>query len=171
MNTRRLSALLVTAGTGLLGAVIVAAPPAYASCAHPPRPSEHAFVGQVIATELDDRVATIRTAGGDTVQVVGTPSPADNSVTSVDRTYVVGATYEFHPWNNTDPYEDNVCSATERLRGNDIPAALRRQVVVDADVPAQPDYSIAAAGLAGVAVAGMGGAVCWSRRRGATTGR
>jgi hypothetical protein len=171
MNTRRLSALLVTAGTGLLGAVIVAAPPAYASCAHPPRLSEHAFVGQVIATELDDRVATVRTAGGDTVQVVGTPSPADDSITSVDRTYVVGATYEFHPWNNTDAYQDNLCSATERLRGDEVPAVLRHPVMGgEAEAQSASGDGIAAAGLLGVAVLGLSGAGLWWRRCGATAG-
>jgi hypothetical protein len=169
-SQHRRSALLITATTGLFGAAVAAAPPAYASCAHPPRPSEHAFVGQVIGTELDNRVATVRTAGGDAVQVVGTPSPEDNSVTSVDRTYVVGATYQFHPLNGAAPYEDNVCSATERLRGSDIPA-WSRQVVVDADVAAQSDYSIATAGLAGVAVAGTGGTAWWLWRRGGTEGR
>jgi hypothetical protein len=171
MTTRhRGSALLLTAVTGLLGWGVAAAPSAYASCAHPPRPAAHAFVGQVIATDRDNRVATVRTAGGGTVQVVGTPSPEDSSFTSVDRTYVVGATYEFHPWNGAGPYEDNACSATERLRGDDIPA-WSRQVVGEADVAAQSDYGIAAAGLAGVAVAGMGGAGWWLRRRGTTAGR
>jgi hypothetical protein len=172
MNAQhRVSALLITAATGLFGSVAVAAPPAYASCAHPARPSEHAFVGQVIATELDDRVATVRTAGGDTVQVVGTPSPEDNSLTSVDRKYVAGATYEFHPWNDTDPYEDNVCSATERLRGDEVPAVLRHPVMgEEAEAPSASGDGIAAAGLLGVAVLGLSGAGLWWRRCGATAG-
>ena len=166
MNPRqRLNAVFLLAATGLLGAA-VAAPPAHASCAFPPSPSEQAFVGQVIDTELDDRVATVRTSSGDTVHVVGTPSPEDGSVTSVDRMYVVGATYEFHPRNGTDPYEDDACSATERLRGSDIPIALRNPVT-RADVEPKTDSSdgIAAAGLAGVAIVGAGSAGLWLRRR------
>jgi len=162
----RLTAVLVIASTGLLGAVVTA-PAASASCAFPPSPSEQRFVGQVIDTELDDRVATVRTVSGDTVHVVGTPSPDERSVTSVDRTYVVGATYAFHPRNGTDPYQDDACSATERLYGGDVPAALRNPVTRP-DVEPQTDSGngIAAAGLAGVAILGAGGTGLWLRRRG-----
>ncbi len=171
MSTRqRRSALLLSAATGLFGWVVVAAPPASASCApDTPEPSPHAFVGRVIATESSDRVATVRTADGETVQVIGTPLPeGEISATTVDSTYVVGATYEFHPNDDTDPYED-ICTATERLRGDDIPASLRG-VVNGADVRPAPETGrdIAAAGAiaGGVAVVGVGAAAVWLRRRG-----
>ncbi|OAA25484.1 hypothetical protein UG55_1022144 [Frankia sp. EI5c] len=32
--------------------------------------------------------------------------------TSADRTYTVGTHYEFHPRNDTDPYRDDICTAT-----------------------------------------------------------
>ncbi len=102
MNTQqRRSALLLSATSGPFGWVVMAAPVAYASCAGPAEPSPYAFVGRVVATESHDRVATILTITGQTVEVLGTPSPAENSLTSVDRTYVVGAWYEFHPINGT----------------------------------------------------------------------
>ena len=174
------------AATGLCGWVVVAAPPpAYASCAGPPEPSPQAFVGRVIATESDDRVATVRTTDGETVQVVGTPSPGENSATSVDRTYVVGATYEFHPYKGTEPYEDNICTATERLHGDEIPDELRGDLPASpgSDVPAsdgdggaaatlkpQPDgdednNDIVAAGAIAGAAAAASGAGLWLWRR------
>lgn len=164
----RRSALLLSAATGLFGWVVIAAAPASASCALPPQPSPHAFVGRVLATELEGRVATVLTSDGEHVQVVGTPYP--DSVTSVDREYVVGATYEFHPQDaETDPYEDNACTATQRLRGDDIPASLRGGVT-GADVTAEPvsqsnDTTAAGAVVGGVAVAGVASVVVWLRRR------
>ncbi len=86
-------------------------------------------------------------------------------MTTVDRTYVVGATYEFHPHNDTEPYEDSSCSATHRVHGEDIPASLRESWI-DAEVQRQRSSDIAAVGvIAGVAVAGAGGAGLWLWRR------
>lgn len=152
--------------TGVFGWLVMSGPAAYASCAAPPDPSPYAFVGRVVATESADRIATVRTTAGKTIQVVGTPSPGDNSVTSVDRTYVVGATYEFHPDNGSEPYEDNICTATTRLLGEAIPATLR-------DSEASPDEASQSGGdgnasvqaMAGVVVVGVGSAGLWLKRR------
>lgn len=168
MNTRdRTAALLMSAATGLFGWVVIAAPAAYASCLGAPEPSRHAFVGRVVDAESDSRVATVRTTVGETVRVVGTPSPAENSMTSVDRTYVVGAAYEFHPLNRTEPYEDNACTATKRLHGADIPAFSPHDDGSGAVValPESGNDNAAAGALTGVAVAGAGGAALLLRRR------
>lgn len=168
MNTPdRTAALLISAATGMFGLVVITAPAAYASCAGPPDPSQHAFVGRVVDAESHSRVATVRTTVGETVRVVGTPFPAEDSMTSVDRTYVVGATYEFHPVNGTEPYEDNACTATERLHGADIPAFSPHDGG-GGDVETQPESGsdIAAAGaISGLAVVGAGGAALMLRRR------
>ncbi len=172
MNIRQRRRALLLATAGLLGWwVVAAAPAASASCdVGPPEPSVHAFVGRVIATESADRVATVATTDGKTVQVVGTPVHITgdiNSITTVDRRYVVGATYEFHPGNDSEPYEDNNCTATHRLHGEDIPASLRESGT-GAEVQLQPSSgnNLAAVGvIAGVAVAGAGGAGLWLWRR------
>ncbi len=167
MNIRQRRSALLIATAGLLGWwVVAAAPAASASCDGPPEPSEHAFLGRVIATESSDRVATVVTTDGETVQVVGTPPGLrEDSMTTVDRTYVVGATYEFHPHNDTEPYEDSSCSATHRVHGEDIPASLRESWI-DAEVQRQRSSDIAAVGvITGVAVAGAGGAGLWLWRR------
>lgn len=164
MNATGPSTLLGTAV--LLGWLFVGAPAAYASCAGPPEPSPYAFVGRVIATESAQRVATVLTAGGETVQVAGTPSPDNRGVTSVDRTYQVGAVYEFHPTNGTDPFQDNNCTMTHRLRGHDIPAPLREgSSGADAEPQHEPGNVVAAAALAGVTVVGATAGGAWLRRR------
>jgi hypothetical protein len=60
------------------------------------------------------RVATVRTDDGRTVLVIGTPDPGAQA-TSVDRTFAVGARYEFHPVNDAPPYQDNACTATHEI--------------------------------------------------------
>ncbi len=100
--------------------------------------------------------------------MIGTSLPEGSSATSADSTYVVGATYEFHPNDDTDPYED-ICTATERLRGDDIPASLRDGATgADAGPAPETGNDIAAVGAiaGGVAVAGAGTAAVWLRRRG-----
>lgn len=112
----------------LLGVVLVVATiigtgsTAHASCAGPPEPSPYAFEGTVIATEDDGRTAAVITADGTEVIVRG-GSP--DAMSSVDRRYAVGALYEFHPNNDASPYEDNACTATERIWGPR-PAPLER---------------------------------------------
>jgi len=100
----------------LLGAValLVPAGPAAASCAGPPQTSPALFTGTVTAVASNGRVATVLTDDGRTVQVIGTPDPAAQA-TSVDRQFTIGARYEFHPINNTPPYQDNACTATRQI--------------------------------------------------------
>lgn len=125
---------------------------AAASCAtdRPPR-SSAAFTGVVTATTSRGRVATVRTGTGVEVEVVGTPDRGSQQ-TSVDRTYEVGGRYEFHPTNDTSPYQDNSCTAT-RLLSRGVPPAA----------DAAP-YSPAAAVVA-LVVAVVAGAVLVARRR------
>jgi hypothetical protein len=178
-----LARLAVTAG--LAGSLVVGgSTAASASCGPLPPPSPDAFVGTVVDTDLDDRRATVETTDGDTVTVVGTPSPRPNTFSSVDRSYDVGATYEFHPVNGADPYEDNACTRTHQLRGDAIPAELRG-APTEAPSPQVPDSggpgptgaidgatdsslpggSVALFGLLGVAVVALGASWLWLQRR------
>jgi hypothetical protein len=86
---------------------------ASASCAGTPVASLYAFTGAVAATEREGRVAHVTTDAGRQVIVRGTPS--DSGATSVDRAYIVEARYEFHPLNDSSPFEDNACTATRQL--------------------------------------------------------
>ena len=86
-----------------------------ASCAPPPATSAFAFTGTVLTTSDSDRVAQVRTDTGAEVTVLGTPNPGTSGVTSVDRTFIAGARYEFHPLNEASPYRDNLCTATRQL--------------------------------------------------------
>jgi hypothetical protein len=110
-------------GAALCGLVLgcvgwVTAPSAYASCAESPEPSPHRFTGTVIAVEDDGSMATVDVDTGQVVTVFGGPgSPGRNVSSSVDRRYVVGGRYEFHPVNDKDPYRDNACTATRQLAG------------------------------------------------------
>jgi len=106
----------------LLGAVavLVWAAPASASCAGTPRSSPARFTGTVTAVGHNGRVATVRTNDGRTVQVVGTPDLAAQA-TSVDRTFTIGARYEFHPTNDSPPYQDNACTATHQIAADTAP--------------------------------------------------
>jgi hypothetical protein len=104
---------------GVCGVVLALAPPAYASCAVPPERSPHAFVGTVVQTEEEGRVATVVTDDGREVTVRGTRDTSwwSDSVSSVDRSYVLGGRYEFHPRNAASPYRDDLCTATRQLAG------------------------------------------------------
>ena len=167
MNAQnRRTALRIWTATGLSGLVVVfAAPAAYASCAGSPEPSLHAFVGRVIATASHDRMATVQTDDGETVQVVGTPFSAENSISSVDRTYVVGATYEFHPVTGTEPFEDNACTATRQVDA--VSDSALNDGRTGANVVVQPETgdNFAVQGICGAAAAVAGGAGLWLRRR------
>ncbi|GAA1296833.1 hypothetical protein [Pseudonocardia xinjiangensis] len=96
-----------------------AASPAWASCAAgTPRLSDAAFSGTVIQTTRAGRIAQVRTDAGLMVEVRGTDAidpPGGGAATSVDRSYVTGQRYEFHPINSTSPYSDNNCTATHEL--------------------------------------------------------
>jgi hypothetical protein len=104
--------------TGCLLLTGLIAPGAYAWCAQA-EPSPYAFVGTVIDTKKQDRIATVITDSGRQVKVVGTPDGSwfSRSFTSVDRRYALGGRYEFHPINADSPYRDDRCTATHQLAG------------------------------------------------------
>jgi hypothetical protein len=54
--------------------------------------SPYAFIGTVISTEKDDRIATVITDGGRQVIVLGTPDTSwfSKSFSSADRRFAVG---------------------------------------------------------------------------------
>jgi hypothetical protein len=105
-------ATIVLAAAVLIGS----AGPAAASCVLPPRTSPAAFTGTVTAVANDGRVATVRTDDGRVVEVVGTPDLHQGAGrTSVDRRFDVGVRYQFHPLNDTSPYQDNACTATRPI--------------------------------------------------------
>jgi hypothetical protein len=87
--------------------------PAAASCVAPPAQSPYAFTGTVVSTRADDRIAYVVTDDWQVVEVWGTSDTA--SFTSVDRTCRVGSRYEFHPLNDSSPYQDNICTATHEV--------------------------------------------------------
>ncbi|MDQ3503454.1 MAG: hypothetical protein M3486_07570 [Actinomycetota bacterium] len=94
-----------------------------ASCVAPPTTSASSFTGTVLATQDKDRIAQVRTDAGAEVTVVGTESPDADSASSVDRTFVTGARYEFHPLNEASPFRDNACTATRQLKAAANPTA------------------------------------------------
>lgn len=95
-------------------AVALAPASASASCAGTPTSSQYAFVGTVERTESDGRIAFVRTEDGRNVAVFGGQARAGTG-SSDDRTYDVGATYEFHPRNDASPFRDGACTATHLL--------------------------------------------------------
>lgn len=88
---------------------------AHASCMQSPLASPYHFTGTVTTLSNAGRTATARTDDGRTVIVLGSEADEPNAATSVDRTYEVGAKYEFHPLNDTSPYRDNACTATHLI--------------------------------------------------------
>jgi hypothetical protein len=152
---RRVAAMLVAVSAVLVViTVALGAAPAAASCAGPAAGSAHMFTGVVVSTSLQGRVARVQTADG-IVEVRGTPVDSGNAATSVDRTYVVGGRYEFHPTNAASPYADNACTAT-RLLGT-------TAVSADADKSGAPGPAAAGLTAAGAAAAAL--ALVWHRRR------
>ncbi len=114
----RIAGLVLTVGLVSAG-TLAAAPAANASCARPPAESPHAFVGNVINTREEDRIATVITDTGRRITVLGTSGHSwfVESFSSVDRRFVLGGRYEFHPTNASDPYRDNACTATHKVAG------------------------------------------------------
>lgn len=84
--------------------------------------SQWSFEGVVTAVRSKERIATVRTDDGRTVEVRGGSSRA---VTSVDRTFEAGGRYEFHPINRSSPFEDNACTATRLLSRGPVPSSSR----------------------------------------------
>jgi hypothetical protein len=93
----------------------VVAPGAYASCGTEAKVSPYAFVGTVIDTDKQDRIATVITDSGRQVTVVGILDGSwfPRSFSSADRRYALGGRYEFHPTNA----DYNSCTATQQLAG------------------------------------------------------
>jgi hypothetical protein len=90
--------------------------PAYASCATEAVAPPYAFIGTVISTEREDRVATVITDSGRQVKVLGTQDANwfATSFSSVDRRYALAGRSEFHPINAESPYQDDRCTATHQ---------------------------------------------------------
>jgi hypothetical protein len=78
------------------------------------------FVGTVVSTSDDDRVAHVRVESiwkGPTlsayIDVHGSPVSGFNVHSSVDRTYRAGERDLFVLFSDSEPYQDNSCSATQ----------------------------------------------------------
>jgi hypothetical protein len=110
---RALCALLV--GAAALIQPVMTAAPAYAQCISNPRASPYQFTGVVVRTELGQRIAYVTTEDGRDVVVRGTEATQENGHTTVERTYLTGHTYLFHPSNGSSPYQDSICSLTTDL--------------------------------------------------------
>ncbi len=125
-SLRALATLLMSCV--VMGLAVLGAAPAHASCAfaNPPA-SPYRFTGVVVRTDLGQRIAYVTTDDGRDVVVRGTEATQENGYTSVDRTYLTGHVYEFHPSNASSPYRDSICSATTDLGSapTEQPAAAR----------------------------------------------
>lgn len=125
--SRAIVARMAVTTAGAVGALALAAGPAAASCA-PPQPMEQAiadarqvFVGTVEALADEDHRATVRVEevwkGPDVppvTEVHGSPGGPGGlqARSSVDRTYAAGARYLFVLYDDSAPYEDNICTRT-----------------------------------------------------------
>lgn len=144
------------------------APAAWASCVPNPPASPSVFTGTVTSTERDGLVAHVGTDDGRMVTVVGTP--ADSGVTTVDRTYQVGARYEFHPLNATDPFQDNICTRTHIIgpagvpTTTEAPGSTRPPLSISDTSPGGVSVGLVA-GTGAAAVLVLGSAVAIARRR------
>jgi hypothetical protein len=121
--TSRQLAAATAAVSALVWTCLFVAGPAAASCAVPAKASPYRFAGVVLSTDNDGRTATVLTDEGRTVTVVGAEGGL-RTITSIDRTYRVNMTYEFHPLNNANPYRDNACTATRELGVRSAPDAI-----------------------------------------------
>lgn len=170
--------LLVLLAVGLfLSANVLGAPSASASCMMPPLKSADTFVGTVVSVEQQGKIATVRTQDGEMVTVIGGPG-AGSVVSSVDRHYVTGTTYEFHPLNRQDPYRDNACTATHPLGGHQAASPTPNGAAEVSPIfsrtdnasnaPPQTDSmsrSLILGGVIGLATLGIAaGLVAWRRR-------
>ncbi len=88
--------------------------------------STWSFEGVVTAVRSRNRIATVRTDDGRTVEVRGGRSW---SISSVDRTYKLGGRYEFHPLDASSPFQDNACTATRLLSVEPVPPSTRTHPV------------------------------------------
>ena len=161
-----LGTLLVSALTVLLA--LMGAAPAHASCARATPPGSPArFTGVVLGTELAQRVAYVHTDDGRNVVVRGTDSTAADAFTTIDRTYLTGHRYDFHPVNDTSPFEDNICTATLDLgpAPTSDPVSSQAAEALVGDAPESDGPSGWALGAAAGAGLLMTGVVLVRRRR------
>ena len=160
-------------GQGLLLAVVVTVvglsvpTPASASCVSTPVASPHRFIGTVTQVDNRGRTAVVRTADGRTVTVRGSDAEGA-AATTVDRVYAVGTRYEFHPINDSSPYQDNACTATHPIgRARTDASAVGGRA--DGDRATQPardrvDWPWWAGGAAVLAAAATGSVIVFRRR-------
>jgi hypothetical protein len=154
------------------GAQAMLVTPAFASCAASALVrSARSFTGTVIGVTNASRTATVRTDDGRIVTVRGGYGDDPNSATDVDRTYQLGARYEFDPVNDADPYQDDICTATHTIGGPFVDPTGAGQKTQPADVAGGTTpfgglgtWSWLGAAGGGVAVA-TGVGVWWLRRR------
>jgi hypothetical protein len=116
----------LAAVVAVYGFLVIGTAGAQASCAMPPSLQEQitaaplVFVGTVVSTSDDDRVAHVRVESiwkGPTlsayVDVHGSPVSGFNVHSSVDRMYRAGDRDIFILFSDGWPYQDNSCSATQ----------------------------------------------------------
>lgn len=128
--------------------------------------SQHAFTGLVTATTNNGRVATVHTDAGLTVTVIGTPAEG-SAATTVDRQYVVGTRYEFHPLNDASPYQDNVCTATREVAGGSSSPSAGVSGHAAATGPDQPFRRLPIAAMTGAVAALLLAGLLFRARRAA----
>jgi len=126
LSMKRLVVLLIIA-VAAVAAMAIGPVRAAASCAVPPTladalaNAQTVFIGTAIGLSNGARNATVHVddvwkgAGVSAiVQVIGTPDPDLNAVTSVDRSYTVGQQYLFFPASGSgDRFQDNSCTLTQ----------------------------------------------------------
>ena len=161
----RVGILAILCGPPALLAAITATPAA-ASCVATPHVSPYRFIGTVIRVENAGRTATVRTDDGRTVTVHGSGAKEPNAATSVDRAYETGVRYEFHPINDSSPYQDNACTATHPIAtasGAGAPGAATDNNGATVPAGGADGWLWWSAGI-GALVLAIGG-VWWTRRR------
>ena len=127
---------------------------AVASCATEGLRSPWKFDGVVGAVRSEQRVATVLTDDGRSVEVRGGSARA---MSSVDRTFQPGGRYEFHPLNASSPFEDNSCTATRLLSLGPVPPVA----ATSSSSRFYPALGVGAAGLAALALGFVGRRSRW----------
>jgi hypothetical protein len=151
------------AATGFVVLVqLASAGSAAASCATTPGVSAHPFTGTVLAVANSGRTATVLTDDRRTVTVNGSAADSPDAVTSVDRYFLIGTRYEFHPSNDADPYRDNLCSATHPIEP---PTSTTSAAALPVSAPHQRRGLAVTVGGAGLTILVGVGATVWLGRR------
>jgi hypothetical protein len=113
----------------------------------------------------------VRTDSGRIVTVHGSYVDGPNSATSVDRTYELGARYEFDPVNDADPYQDNICTGTHMTSGPLVDTAGHGRTTPGVDVagggsaPLSGPGTLVWLGAVGGGLAVLAGVGVWLLRR------